>query len=283
MEEMKEKERPLVFDIGFHQGEDTRYYLYRGFRVVAVEADCRLVAAGRERFREEIASRQLVLLHRIVDTGERPEAVFYLSGNSEWNSVHRHIAERRGLPSYPTRLPAVGLRSLMKEYGLPLYCKIDIEGNDLRALEGLTGASVLPRHISVETECLGDGPDCEASMFATLEKLYELGYRRFKLVDQSTLTVLGKERFYDENLYSGTPGAGMAMNAAYARRILHDEHPAATFLTRFPESSGPFGEDLMGEWNDFEAAKELLRRHRRDQRTLGLEVWTFWCDWHATF
>lgn len=31
-------ERKLIFDIGFHKGEDTRYYLYRGYDVVAVDA-----------------------------------------------------------------------------------------------------------------------------------------------------------------------------------------------------------------------------------------------------
>jgi hypothetical protein len=29
----------LIFDIGAHRGEDTEYYLRRGFRVVAVECE----------------------------------------------------------------------------------------------------------------------------------------------------------------------------------------------------------------------------------------------------
>jgi hypothetical protein len=28
----------LIFDVGFHRGEDTDFYLKKGFRVVAVEA-----------------------------------------------------------------------------------------------------------------------------------------------------------------------------------------------------------------------------------------------------
>ena len=28
----------LIYDVGFHQGEDTAYYLKKGFRVVAFEA-----------------------------------------------------------------------------------------------------------------------------------------------------------------------------------------------------------------------------------------------------
>lgn len=39
--------RDLIFDIGMHRGEDSEFYLRKGFRVVAVEAIdsfCRTVA-----------------------------------------------------------------------------------------------------------------------------------------------------------------------------------------------------------------------------------------------
>ena len=39
----------LVFDIGMNNGDDTAYYLHRGFRVVAVEADPILCAAATTR------------------------------------------------------------------------------------------------------------------------------------------------------------------------------------------------------------------------------------------
>ena len=29
----------LIFDIGFHKGEDTLFYLLKGYRVIAVDAD----------------------------------------------------------------------------------------------------------------------------------------------------------------------------------------------------------------------------------------------------
>ncbi len=37
-------ERDLVFDIGVNNGEDTAYYLRRGFRVVGVDANPDMVA-----------------------------------------------------------------------------------------------------------------------------------------------------------------------------------------------------------------------------------------------
>ena len=33
----------LIFDIGFHKGEDTLFYLLKGYRVIAVDADPDLI------------------------------------------------------------------------------------------------------------------------------------------------------------------------------------------------------------------------------------------------
>jgi hypothetical protein len=59
---MKTKFNPsLIFDVGHHDGEDTNFYLAKGFRVVAVEAMASLCDAARERFKSEIASEHLVI------------------------------------------------------------------------------------------------------------------------------------------------------------------------------------------------------------------------------
>jgi len=50
------RQADLVFDLGFHRGEDTGYYLAMGRRVVAVDASAELIAAGRERFAAELAA-----------------------------------------------------------------------------------------------------------------------------------------------------------------------------------------------------------------------------------
>ena len=36
--------RKLIYDIGLHRGEDTAYYVARGFNVIAIEANPDLVA-----------------------------------------------------------------------------------------------------------------------------------------------------------------------------------------------------------------------------------------------
>lgn len=51
--------RDLVFDVGLYNGDDTAYYLYRGFRVVAVEANPYYASRARQRFAPEINAGRL--------------------------------------------------------------------------------------------------------------------------------------------------------------------------------------------------------------------------------
>src|SRR2546430_3553899 len=59
-----------VFDLGACHGEDTRHYLRRGCKVVAVEANPQLIAKLRDRFREAISTGRVVLIDRAI--GRQP-------------------------------------------------------------------------------------------------------------------------------------------------------------------------------------------------------------------
>jgi len=48
--------RKLIYDVGMHKGEDTDFYLKKGFDVVGIEADPTLVVGLRERFAKELDS-----------------------------------------------------------------------------------------------------------------------------------------------------------------------------------------------------------------------------------
>jgi hypothetical protein len=51
----------LIYDVGMNNGDDTAYYLQRGFRVLAIEANSDLVANAATRFAREIGTRRLML------------------------------------------------------------------------------------------------------------------------------------------------------------------------------------------------------------------------------
>ncbi len=280
---MKERsphpDMPLVFDLGFHRGEDTAYYLSRGCRVVAVEADPRLAARGRVAFSDAVRNGRLCLLHKaVVREGGKP-TTFYVSPVSIWNSTHRDIAEREAPgAARAIHVPTVDLPQLMETYGVPDYCKIDIEGNDIEALSSLERTDSRPPFLSVESECLGREEDYGSRMSDTLDELHALGYTDFKLVDQRTLSVLDWRLFYD-NTYP-SPAHGYH-DWLYAERLLGLRGEHAAFSLFFPGSSGPFGDDLLGGWLDYGEARGLLGFHHSSPFHRRLGRWHFWCDWHA--
>lgn len=51
------KHADLVYDVGMNRGEDTEFYLKKGYRVVGFEADPLLVDQCRKRFAAELSSR----------------------------------------------------------------------------------------------------------------------------------------------------------------------------------------------------------------------------------
>jgi SAM-dependent methyltransferase len=47
----------LIYDVGLLDGTDTAYYLFWGYRVVAVDVNPTMIEAARVRFANEIASQ----------------------------------------------------------------------------------------------------------------------------------------------------------------------------------------------------------------------------------
>lgn len=127
-----------------------------------------------------------------------------------------------------------------------------------------------PLYISVETECIGEDEDIAGHELDTLNALYQLGYRKFKLVDQRTLTVLDYNCFYKNNSEHNW-FEQIETNCKYAEEliVLSDTDQRVKFTDFFPGSSGPFGEELAGKWYDYHQAKEMLKKHREDKMRLN--------------
>ena len=172
----------IIFDIGFHKGEDTAYYLQRGYKVIAVDAVEKLLFQGAQKFENAISNKMLILHQALISSEKKENAPFYESPNSQWNSANKDIAERNGMKAKKTLMSSITIDDLIDQYGTPYYCKIYIEGNDILALRGITKRK--PQFISVESECFGDHEDSETVTFLTLDALRDMGYTRFKLVDQ---------------------------------------------------------------------------------------------------
>ncbi|MCF6272154.1 MAG: hypothetical protein L3J37_03045 [Rhodobacteraceae bacterium] len=98
-------DRNLIFDLGFHNGSDTRFYLGKGFRVIALEANPDLVEKGAQDFQKEIESGQLTLVNRAItaQTGAGPVSFYVNDEKDDWSSTRKDWRRRVAMPRAKSR------------------------------------------------------------------------------------------------------------------------------------------------------------------------------------
>lgn len=180
----------LIYDVGMHTGEDTEYYLKKGFKVVAFEANPELISFCKEKFIEEIDKGDLIIKEgAIVDQSKTTDKTikFYKNqANSVWGTVVPDWSirnEKFGAESNIIEVPTVDFSECLKEFGIPHYLKVDIEGMDLVCLTALLPFKNKPPYISIESEKV----DFE-KLNKEFELLEALGYDKFKIVNQAEIT-----------------------------------------------------------------------------------------------
>ena len=264
----------LVMDAGMNDGSDTAYYLHCGYRVIAIEANPRLVATAKRRFAHEIAEGSLTVLNLGIAPFEGV-ADFYVASNHQWSSFSREVASRRGMEVVDTvRVPCAPLATLLRQYGIPYYIKIDIEGYDLFCLESMSKETA-PAYISVEF--------AHDMQHRLLSRLLELGYARFKLLNQVTYT--DKRPIFDHEV--GARIGRKLYRLRPLRPVIRHLLPRADFDIftnrfdwKFAEgTSGPFGEQTYGPWI---SSAEVLRRHAALRPVFKKAGAPFWWDLHAS-
>jgi FkbM family methyltransferase len=250
----------LIYDVGMHDGTDTDFYLKKGFRVVAIEADPALAAQGRDRFTDAIASGQLTILNLAVSEREGVATFYYCPEQEDLCGVYsstglsttvREVAEERSA-RIGVRFETIEVESrrfgpLLQQYGIPYYLKVDIEGADRLCLEALAEFSDRPKYVSVEIP----NPDRD---YMELCQLYLLDYRQFKVLDQRFLHKIrlpfpAREGKYVSHQFQG-------------------------------HTSGPFGDETPGRWASFD---EIIPAYGIPR---GTDAWLWgskdaWFDLHA--
>ena len=134
----------LTFDVGAHLGDRTYAFRKLGARVVAVEPQPavrrwleRLVGRGRdvsiraEALGREVGTARLALSHRTPTVSSLAE--YWPSTLPERNTGFRGVRWDDSV-----EVPVTTLDALIEQYGLPRFCKIDVEGYEAEVLEGLS-------------------------------------------------------------------------------------------------------------------------------------------------
>jgi FkbM family methyltransferase len=280
----------LIYDIGLHNGYDTKMYLEKGYDVIAIEANIDLVRKAETRFSKEIKEGRLKVINCAISDVDDQTLNFFVSELDTISSLNEEMASRAGnVKTYQIKTKT--LCTIFKTYGKPYYCKIDIEGYDHIAIKGLIDNFELsPKFISVENNNLSDNgtvselikneTDLIDLWVSSLERLKLIGYNKFKLVDQVSLEVFDKnskyvnsELYFKNNIVTKLINKFLRVKTCLKTSFSMNK----SYLT---DCSGPFGEELAYNWLNFEEAKESIIYHAK--RSLKYKKATMWCDIHAT-
>lgn len=131
----------LCFDIGANIGNRTESFLSLGAKVIAVEPQNECIEVLQKL---KTPNNQLFILPKVIGA-INGSAQFYISNVSEVSTLSKQfIAAYQNQEAYPllwnktVEVNMVTLDSLIKQYGLPKFCKIDIEGYEEEAFKGLS-------------------------------------------------------------------------------------------------------------------------------------------------
>ena len=187
----KYKRNGVIFDIWCYTGDTTARFLASGNSVVAVDANPENIAAVKEHFKKEIEEKRLSVVETAIGNGLN--VTLYISDFPIWTSTHEEIATRNGTGTREITVDCHNIEDLFAQYGMPYYCKIDIEQDDIVALNQIKGR-YKPEFISCETECIGDRPLHDGEDIAVITALKDIGYKKFCLVMQCNKRIMGTEK-----------------------------------------------------------------------------------------
>jgi FkbM family methyltransferase len=258
------KQDDLVYDVGMHKAEDTEFYLRKGFRVIAFEADPDLARECKARLHSYIERGQLVLVEGAIidleDEGNwgRKKIQFYKNdAMSVLGTINTNWAERNdklgSSSSGLIEVDVIDFSAVIQKYGMPHYMMIDIEGCDMVCVNTLKRFAARPDYISIESDKTGF-----SKIKHEIDTLFELGYSGFQAVEQNGIP----------DVQSPPQPAAEGNYAPHRFEI---------------GSSGLFGAELEGAWRTRE---QILRRYRIIQLGYDLlgdagvmNTWKFKGDW----
>jgi FkbM family methyltransferase len=245
----------LIYDVGMFNGDDTAYYLHKGYRVVSIEANPGWVAKGQERFASALQAGRLTIVNVAIGP-EEGIAELLVPEHENDATLDKAIAAHWGqIPVQTVKVRTARFRDIQAEYGVPFYLKIDIEHFDHYCLEDLDPFD-LPRYVSFEAHYIQD-----------LLTMRSKGFEAFKIIRQ----FVHKQLHYEvtdvkesiKRRLAGRPGLVKALGFPGLLRyklgqLVHKQNaapPSALSDWVFPGmSSGPFAEETDGPWRSFEEA-----------------------------
>jgi FkbM family methyltransferase len=166
----------LCFDIGAHLGNRTNAWLHLGAKVVSVEPQPACIAYLKRHLSH---NPHMTLLEKAVgnEPGKLPLFVSELTptittlAGEEWRDTMAEKTSFHVQWDREVEVEVTTLDELIAEFGLPVFCKIDVEDFELEVLKGLSQA--LP---SLSFEYFSPTMD---RALACIDRLDELGVYQY--------------------------------------------------------------------------------------------------------
>jgi FkbM family methyltransferase len=210
----------LCFDVGANVGNRTEVFLALGAVVVAVEPQVDCAAELRRRFG---ANGRLTVVESAL--GAEPGTAELLVAqydtvatlSSTWVERVRAAGRFRFDWTGGPRVPVTTLDALVDRFGVPVFCKIDVEGYEAEVLGGLSRP--LPA-LSFEYT-----PEHLEAAIACLDRLEQLGMNSFALSAGESLG-LGSwmDRARIQRALEDAPRDGRFFGDVYARSVRAPDH-----------------------------------------------------------
>lgn len=175
----------MCFDVGANSGEKTNIFLELGARVVAVEPQIKCVNILRNKFGHNL---NCIIVDKALGAREG-EGIMYLNDSDVLSTLSMEWIERMqesgrfqgALWRNQISVPLTSLDKLIEQYGVPAFCKIDVEGYEWYVLQGLSRP--LPA-LSIEfaEETIHNTIQC-------IHRLLELDHYEFNCVKGDNMTL----------------------------------------------------------------------------------------------
>jgi FkbM family methyltransferase len=215
----------LAFDVGAHLGDRTMAFQKLGARVVALEP-------------QPTVRRWLKLLvGRSGAVSVRPEAVGRAVGTARLALSHRTPSMSTLAEDWPTKLsernpqfsgvrwdnsvtvPVTTLDALIEQYGLPRFCKIDVEGYEAEVLAGLSH-----RIPALSIEFMIGALDVAV---ACVRRLEALGEYEFNVVQGEERSFMSKQWLTADEIVAKLRGGGWRVSSGDVYAQLRSEADVA--------------------------------------------------------